>query len=125
MSVLIDSSGWIEYFSNGKKANKFAPYIQKANKKNFITPTIILFEVYKKIKRETNESKANEAIAYIIDSTKIIGLDERIALHASETSIHTGLAMADAIIQATANLHKAQTITSDHHFKSLPNTKII
>ncbi|MDO8625136.1 MAG: type II toxin-antitoxin system VapC family toxin [Candidatus Diapherotrites archaeon] len=125
MNVLIDSSGWIEYFSNGTKASKFSEYIRKAAKKNHFVSTIVLYEVYKKITREAGEQAANQAVAHILDATQVIALDERIALHAAQTSIETGLAMGDAIIYATARLHNARIITSDQHFKELPNTKII
>jgi len=124
-SVLIDSSGWIEYFMDGTKASKYAKHIEKARKKNYITPSIVLYEVYKKIKKEVSESKATEAIAYVIDATKVIELNERIAVQAAETSLELGLAMADAIIKATAGLNNAKIITSDQDFKDFKNVEII
>jgi len=124
-SVLIDSSGWIEYFMDGTKANKYAKYIEKARKKNYIIPSIVLYEVYKKIKKEVNEAKATEAIAYMIDATRVVELNERIAVKAAETSLELGLAMADAIIKATADLNNARIITSDQDFKELKNVEVI
>ncbi|MFA4855339.1 MAG: type II toxin-antitoxin system VapC family toxin [archaeon] len=125
VNVLVDSSLWIEYFSNGPKTNKIAKIIQNANKDAYKTPSIILFEVYKKIKKDLNEQAANEAIAQIVDLTEVIGLNERIAVHAAEISIETGLAMADAIILATAELANAELKTMDKHFKGLKGVEVI
>ena len=125
MNVLIDSSGWIEYFSNGKNASRYLVFIEKASKKNCLTPTIIIYEVYKKIKKEFGESKANQVIAQIVDCSQLVELDERIALHAAEISLQSGLAMADAIIKATADLNGCRLITGDHHFKGLENVQVI
>lgn len=84
-----------------------------------------MYEVYKKIKKETGEAKANEAIAYTIDNTTTINLNERIAVYAADLSLKTGLAMADALIKATADLNNAKIVTSDNHFKDFPNAEVI
>ena len=125
VNVLVDSSVWIEYFAQGQKAKKAAAIIINANKQAYKTPSIILFEVFKKIKKELNEQAANQAIAYIIDLTEIIPLNERIAVHAAEKSIETGLSMADSIIIATAELGNAELKTLDKHFKGMKNAEIL
>ena len=94
---LIDSYGWIEYFSNGPLADKYAPYVEDVNENNTITPTIVIFEVYKRLKREKGEQAALEAYAQLT-RTKIIPMDEDLALRAADIGLETGLAMADAII---------------------------
>ena len=45
--VVVDSSGWIEYFTDGHKASAYARYLKDLGK--VITPVIVLYEVYKKI----------------------------------------------------------------------------
>lgn len=125
MNVSVDSSLWIEYFAGGKKAKKAAKIIQKAKKPSFKTPSIVLFEVYKKIKKDVNEQAANQAIAYIVDLTEIVPLNERIALHAAEISIQTGLAMADSIVKATAELCNASLKTMDKDFKGLNSVELL
>lgn len=119
MNVLIDSYGWIEYFCEGKLANKYAKYVEKAGKKNYFTPTIIIYEVYKQIKKNVNEEKALEAIANIMNCTTIVDLDYSIALEAGDANIEQGLGMADAIIKKTAKKYDAMIITSDEHFKKM------
>ncbi len=125
MNVLIDSYGWMEYFGEGHLADKYAGYIEKANTDEYVTPSIVLYEVYKKIKRERSEDKALEAYAYIVSYTKIIPLDEKISIDAAEKSIEFGLAMADSIILATADNNDAKIVTSDKHFKGLDDVVYI
>ena len=124
-NVLVDSSVWIEFFAKGPKAKKAAEIISRAEKSGYKTPSLVLFEVYKKIKKELSEQKASEAIAYIIDATEIIPLNERIAVHAAEKSIECGLSMADAVIKATAEITASEIKTMDRHFKGLQDVEII
>ncbi len=42
---LVDSSGWMEYFADGKNAKFYAPVIQDI--KNLVVSTINIYEVYK------------------------------------------------------------------------------
>ena len=66
VNVLIDSSGWIEYFAEGKLAPKYAKYIEAANSSVYATPAIVLYEVYKRIKSVKGEDAALKAVAHII-----------------------------------------------------------
>jgi len=125
VNVLVDSSVWIEFFSNGPKAGKAGKIICGASKNCFKTPSIVLFEVYKRIKKGLDEQRANTAIAHIIDLTEIIALDERTAVHAAEKSILSGLSMADSIILATAELNNAEIKTLDKHFKGMKNAEVL
>ena len=122
---IIDSYGWIEYFSEGKSAKKYAGYIENAKPQNFISPTIILYEVYKKILSVYNEEKAMEAAAHIKFATKLIDLSDNLAISAAEISLKHKLPMADAIILTTAKNNNAKVITSDNHFKGLDSVIFI
>jgi predicted nucleic acid-binding protein len=121
---LIDSYGWIEYFTDGPLAEKYAPYVLSANEKNTVTPSIILYEVYKKLKKEKGEEVALEAYAQIM-RTQLIPLDQDSALRAADISLAHGLAMADAIIYSTANQYSAELVTSDPHLKGFHGTRFI
>ena len=44
---LVDSCGWLEYFTNDKNAAFFAPIIEK--RKTVLVPIICIYEVYKRI----------------------------------------------------------------------------
>jgi len=91
------------------------------NIKYFLTPSIVVFEVYKQLKKKKSEEKALEAIGLIIAHTKLIGITADIAIEASETD----LGMADAIINTVADLNNANIVSSDRHFKGFKNTIFI
>ena len=121
---LIDSYGWIEYFTDGPLAEKYASHIEGANANNTLTPTIIVFEVYKRLKKERGQQVALEAYAQMT-RTRILPLDEGGALSAADIGLKKELAMADAIIYSAAKTNKAELITSDQHLKDLESVTFI
>ncbi len=121
---VIDSYGWIEYFTDGPLARKYAAYIEDADDDNTITPAVVVYEVYKKLKKERGEQVALEAYAQLT-RTKIIPLDQDTALSGADTSLATGLPMADAIVYSTAKRHSAELITSDADLKDLEGVRFI
>lgn len=121
---LIDSYGWIEYFSDGPLAKKYAPYIEDVNENNTVTPTVVVYEVYKRLKKEKGEQVALEAYAQIT-RTRLVPLDDALALSAADTSLKMGLAMADAIVFTTAKTFSADLVTSDPDLKGLDGVRII
>lgn len=117
MKVLLDSSGWIEFFTDGPLADRYASYLTP--RYELITPTIVLYEVYKKIKRERGEETAL-LFAGRLSATQVVHLTESIALLAADVSLRHGLAMADAIVYATAKDQEAEVVTGDADLKDLP-----
>ena len=117
MRLLVDSSGWIEYFSGGPLAQRYGSYLTPPAE--LITPTIVVYEVYKKIKRERGEEVALRVTASLT-ATQVIPLTESIALMAADVSLQYGLAMGDAIIYAAGQDQEARVLTSDADLKDLP-----
>jgi predicted nucleic acid-binding protein len=122
VKTIVDSSGWIEFLSSGPRANRYASYVSRPSE--IITPTIVLYEVYKRIKRDRGEEAAL-ASAGQLHGTELVPLSDSIALLAADVSLRHGLAMADAIIYATALEQGAQIVTSDADLKDLPNVVYI
>lgn len=58
-----------------------------------------------------------------IRATRIIPLTESLALLAADVSLEHGLAMADAIVYATAQDQNARLVTSDADFQDLPTVE--
>lgn len=114
---VVDSSGWLEFFTDGPLAAPYAEHL--ADLGQILTPSIVLYEVYKKIKRERGEENALIAVAQI-EKTSVVPLTTSIALTAADLSLEHRLAMADSLIYATAILHDVTVITSDPDFKGLP-----
>lgn len=119
---LVDSSGWIEFFTDGRLAKEYSKYLNNLAK--IVTPTIVVYEVYKKIKRERTEEDALLAVS-LINRTSVIPLSESIALLAADISLKHSLPMADAIVYATALEENCKVITSDTHFNGLEKAVII
>jgi len=117
VKILMDSSGWIEFFTGGPLAERYAAYF--APRYDRITPTIVMYEVYKKIKREKGEETAL-LFSGQLSASPIIQLTESIAYLAGDMSLRHGLAMADAIVYATARDQNAQVVTGDADLKDLP-----
>ena len=120
--ILIDSCGWIEYLKGSKKGEKYEKYL--ADIKQIITPTVVIYEVYRKIKKEEGEEKALLITSQLL-RTKVVSLDTDISFLAADLGLKYKLPMADAIVYATGIFHKAKIITSDEHFKNLPEVIFI
>ncbi|MDD5674074.1 MAG: type II toxin-antitoxin system VapC family toxin [Chitinivibrionales bacterium] len=117
---LVDSSGWLEYFTGSPNAHIFSPIIEDVQ--NLIVPSISMYEVFKKLLIETDENTALQAITQM-QLGKVIVLDEPLALNAARIGFDLKLALADSIILATARSYNAVLYTQDEHFKHVPGVK--
>ena len=120
--VLVDSSGWLEYITGDEKADAFGAIFQGA--KQVLVPTIVLYEVFKILLLRASKTDANIFLSEAL-RRKVVDLTDTIALAAASHSIDYKLAMADAIIYATAQTHQAELITSDAHFTGLPGVTVL
>lgn len=120
--ILVDSSGWIEYLADRPKADAFAPYLE--GRERLLISAIEVYEIYKVIRRDLSEESAIEAIA-ALERAEIIPVDQSLALEAADLAVEHGLAMADAIIYATATRHGASIVTADTDFDGLPGAVVI
>lgn len=115
--IVVDSSGWVEYFTDGPLADDYARRLR--NLASVITPVIVTYEVYKRLKRELSEDDGIVAVS-AMQRTRVVAIDEEIALSAADLSLEHGLAMADAMVLATAMKFRAELITSDRDFEQIP-----
>jgi len=117
--AIVDSSGWIEYMGSGPKADSFARYLNFPE--YILLPSVIVFEVYKKVSREQGKNLAETFLSLAFGfGDQVIALDLELSIMAARISLDTHLPMADAIIYATAQRYNAQLVTSDAHFANLP-----
>ncbi len=119
---LVDSSGWIEYFSRGPNADSFTEPILDTSQ--LVVPTIVLYEVFKLIVRERGESSGLLAVASMREGI-IVEINEEQALNGAKLSLDHRLPMADALILACAHAKKATLWTQDDHFKELSSVRYI
>ena len=115
--IVVDSSGWLEFLTDGPLADEYASRLRHTA--SVVTPTIILYEVYKHAKRLRGEDGALEAAA-AIQKTTVVPLNDELALVAADLSLEHKLPMADAIILATARMYGADIVTSDADFDGVP-----
>jgi predicted nucleic acid-binding protein len=119
---LVDSSGWVEFMGDGPLADKFAPYFEREER--LLVPAIVLYEVYKKLLSAQGSTAADRFLSAALRA-RVVPIDERLALLAARISLDRRLAMADAMIYATALAAGAQMVTSDAHFRDLAEVTII
>jgi predicted nucleic acid-binding protein len=122
--ISIDSYGWIERFTNGPKAPQYNQIIDSTPSKDIITSTVIIYEVYKKIKQQKTEEEALLAVA-TLSQTTIIHVDQTISLEAADYSLEHGLHFSDALVYATARHWKTKLYTSDHDLRELKDVCFI
>jgi toxin FitB len=120
--IIVDSCGWLEWFTGGKLADDYERYL--TDQDALLVPSIILYEVYQVLKRDAGEEKALLAIGYM-KSSRVIPLDETLALASADIALREHLAMADAIIVATALAHQCDIISSDSDLKNKSRVKYI
>src|SRR6266446_9250891 len=120
--VIIDSSGWLEYITSDTKAQLFAPYFE--GRRPVLVPTIVLYEVRKTLLLRQSKVLADLFVSEALQRT-IVSVGEDIALSAAAGSVQHKLAMADALLYATAEREGAEFVTSDPHFKNLPRVTFL
>ena len=121
-AAVVDSSGWIEYFGDGKKAEQFAPYLEREDL--LVVPPIIFYEVYKKLTNEAAKMVVLRFVSHALRARNPV-FDSDMAMAAAQVSLDHKLAMADAIIYTMALRLKADLVTADHHFQNLPGVILI
>jgi len=119
---VVDSSGWLEYFADGPNAGFFAPAIQKLDE--LIVPTISIYEVFKRVIQQKDESLALRAVA-LMEQGRVVELDTSIALRAAKLSLEMKLPMADSLMLATAHAFGAVLWTQDSDFEHLEGVRYI
>lgn len=119
---VVDSSGWLEYFANGRNAGFFAPAITHVEE--LVVPTISLYEVFKRILQQQGEPAAQQAVVDMAQGL-IVDLDLSLALSAVKISDTFKLPMADSIILATARAYNATLWTQDADLQGLPDVRYV
>ncbi|MCX7046188.1 MAG: cellulase family glycosylhydrolase [Candidatus Sumerlaeota bacterium] len=95
---VVDSSGWLEHFTDGPNARHFAPII--CDTANLIVPTICIYEVMKVTLRESSEKDAFRVCAAMKKGT-IADFTIWIAAKACKISLAHHLPLADSAILAS------------------------
>ena len=119
--IVVDSSGWLEYFTADTKADLFEPYLRETF---LFVPVIVLYEVRKILLLRHTKVAADEFVSVALRHT-VVSIDQQIALEAAALSIQHKLAMADVLVYTTAGKVGAKLITSDSNFGELPGVILL
>ena len=119
---VVDSSGWLEYFTDEPNADFFSSAILDTDK--LVVPAISGYEVFKRILRDSSEEDALSMIA-VMAKGLVAPLDMELSINAAKISIELRLPMADSIILATAQAHNAIVWTQDSDFQGLEGVRYI
>jgi toxin FitB len=113
---IVDSSGWLEFFSGSERAENFAPAIEDTV--SLVVPVISIYEVFKRVRQLRSLADA-ELAASLMQRALVVDIDVALTLSAASN----GLPLADSLIYATAQQYGATLWTQDAHFESLPGVK--
>ena len=119
---VVDSSGWLEYLSNGPNAPYFAEPLLNSNE--LIVPTISVYEVFKRMSRERGIDAAFAAAGFMYQG-EVVPLNGMLAIDAVYLSRQLALPMADSIILAMASARGATLWTQDRDFAAIDGVKYI
>ncbi len=119
---VVDSSGWLEYFTHEPNADFFAPAIESVSE--LVVPSISIYEVFKRVLQQRDESDALQAIAMMYQGF-VVDLGATIAIGAAKIAVDLALPMADSIILATVRTYSATLWTQDSDFRSIEGVRYI
>jgi predicted nucleic acid-binding protein len=114
--LVLDSSCWLEYLADTPRADLFAPAVEAPER--LVVPVLTVYEVVKKLMRESGEEAATAALA-LMQQSEVVGISLPLGMDA----VLNGLPLADSLIYATARHHDAELWTQDAHFEGLAGVR--
>jgi len=118
-SYIVDTYAWISYFE-GKKDFK-----EVIEENDLYTPSIVLAEVSKILKRKkVPKEKSTRILEFIKERSLILSLDETNAVEAGEIAEKEGLYLIDGIVYSYVD-ERTRLLTGDKHFKNKPFVNLI
>lgn len=118
--LVVDTSAWIEWFVDSEIGRQFDPALSQPAQ--CIVPTVVQLELAKWAARELPEDE-HRRLVRLTQKCQVESLDSKTALMAASANVKHKLALADAIIYATAQRLGAEVVTCDAHFKDLPSVR--
>ena len=89
-----------------------------------MVPAISIYEVFKRVLQQRDESSALQAMAALQQGT-VVDLDLTTAMNTAALSLELGLPMAGSIMLATARAYEATLWTQDADFAGMENVQYI
>jgi len=89
-----------------------------------IVPTVSLYEVFKRVLQQRDESQALQAVA-LMEQGAVVDLNATLALAAAKLSSDLKLPMADSIMLATARAFDAILWSQDADFEGMVGVRYV
>ncbi|MBU6181408.1 MAG: type II toxin-antitoxin system VapC family toxin [Verrucomicrobia bacterium] len=119
MTVLLDSSGWIELLGGSSRAGLFEPALTSSR---LLVPSLVRYEVGRYVLAKSGNEARLLALRAMAKFDQV-PIDADTADAAAVIAAKHKLAMADALIYATAKIHEAELWTQDAHFENLSGVR--
>jgi len=119
--MVVDSSVWLEILRQGPLAGKCQKALQQ---QEIRVPTLVLFEIYRKLKSRTGEDEALK-VAAMMSRHEVLELTRTVALLAGDLSLQYKIPTADAIVLAHAEHLGDTLLTLDNDFAGIPGARVI
>jgi predicted nucleic acid-binding protein len=117
---VVDSSGWIEFFTAGASGLLFKPVIEQRDQ--LLVPTINIYEVHKVLSRKL-PAGAVQSCLDVMRQGRVLDLTDRRAVAAADIAAKHKLAMADAVIYSMAREFDATLWTQDVDYNGLAEVR--
>ncbi len=119
--MIVYSSIWLEIFRKGSLQEECLSYVTSGKPK---VPSLVLFEVYRKVKEKISDEIALEAMAFL-SKYEVLDLDRDTAILAGDLSIEHSMAMADSVMLAHSRIHNLPLLTLDNDFHKIENVVVV
>jgi predicted nucleic acid-binding protein len=113
---IVDSSGWIEFFTAGASGPLFKPVIEQRDQ--LLVPTINIYEVHKVLSRKL-PAGAVQSCLDVMRQGRVLDLTDKRAVAAADFAVKHKLAMTDAVIYSMAREFDATLWTQDVDYDGL------
>ena len=120
MKNVVDSSGWIEYLTQGPGIENFRQPL--ADTAQLVVAAVSITEVFRFVLRESGKREALR-VAALMRRAEVVPLMPKLSIAAAGLGHKYQLPLADSIIYATAQQERATLWTQDADFEGLPDVK--
>ena len=117
--ICVDTYGWLERILDGPRASDYNRLFASVRPDEVVTSMVTVYELYWKLRPSRGEATALEAVVHL-RSTRLVAIDDQLALEAADYSLAHYLHFSDALVYATARRYNAPLHTSEPDLKSVP-----
>jgi predicted nucleic acid-binding protein len=118
LTVLVDSSAWIEYFKGTRMSREIELIL--FSEEELVASSVTVAEVYRYLLVNSSE-QADKCIQFLLERSFVIPITTEIAKQTARLQQTHKFSLADAFIMTTARIHDAKILTCDADFKKEPD----